>query len=65
MTSEQDLLLDCWAQFAISVYEDADQEWFSDGALSTLEHVAEYLCKQGLLVKHPTMDWYRFAEIKP
>jgi hypothetical protein len=49
------LLLDAWAQFAL----DMGAGWQSDGALSTLEDIADYLLAYGYLEKHPERPWYR------
>lgn len=51
-----DLLEDCWAQFSC----DAGDSWRHDGALSTLECLADFLHERGRLEKHPIRPWYRF-----
>ena len=57
---ERDLLIDCWHQFSISIETDHNcVEWMSDGALSTLEDLADYLVECEYLIKHPSMDLYR------
>lgn len=57
-TAEKSLLIDCWHQFAIDVEIDGET-WQSDGALSTLEDLADYLVGIGYLIRHPTKDVYR------
>lgn len=57
-TPEQLLLIDCWHQFCIDVTVDGE-EWQSDGALSTLEDVADYLVDIGYLIQHPSRPVYR------
>jgi uncharacterized Zn finger protein (UPF0148 family) len=55
------IVSDCWDQWKIEIEADGEQ-WDSDGAMSTLEEIADYLCKRGLLAKHPTRPVYRWAE---
>lgn len=52
------MLMDCWSQFCIDVTIDGEQ-WQSDGALSTLEDIADYLHKHGMLTMHKTRPVYR------
>lgn len=54
-----DLLQDAWSQFSCEV-EDG---WSHDGALSTLDRIADFLHERGRLEKHPTRPWYRFPNI--
>jgi hypothetical protein len=56
-----ELLTDCWGQFSLTVEVDGES-WMSDGCLSTLERLADYLVKNGRLVKHPTKRLYRYTK---
>lgn len=48
MTNEQELLLDCWCQFASYQERDGVQK-YSNMALSTLEGLEDYLQEKGLI----------------
>ena len=61
MSRELNIICDCWDQWKIEVEID-DESWDSDGALSTLEDIADYLCGRGLLVRHPTRPVYRWKD---
>jgi hypothetical protein len=50
-----DLRLDVWGQYAL----DMGDGWMSDGALSTLESIADDLMESGVFEMHPERRWYR------
>jgi hypothetical protein len=50
-----DLRLDVWGQYAL----DMGDGWQSDGALSTLESIADDLMESGVFEMHQERPWYR------
>jgi hypothetical protein len=56
-----DLRLDVWAQYAL----DMGDGWQSDGALSTLESIADDLMDSGIFERHPERPWYRTKPAGP
>lgn len=50
-----DIRLDVWGQYAL----DMGDGWQSDGALSTLESIADDLMDSGVFEMHPERPWYR------
>lgn len=62
LTSElTDLRLDVWGQYAL----DMGDGWQSDGALSTLESIADDLMDSGVFERHPERPWYRVRAPNP
>lgn len=47
-TEEQEIILDCWNQFAYAVIDERGRCFFNDGGLGALESVATYLEQHGL-----------------
>jgi hypothetical protein len=47
-TEEQEIILDCWNQFAYESYDKRGWCWLNNGGLSTLESLASYIHQHNL-----------------